>query len=108
MPNAFECFDLGDYLILAKTRENHISGKNQRPLQHLPQPPGHPIRQQIGSMTPQEQSRMEQLCGEIARENNPERFLTLVRQLNDLLERSQHRLVATDGNDVRDSSNSRG
>ena len=43
-------------------------------------------------MTPQEQSRVEQLCEEIAVEKNPERLLRLVRQLNELLERSQRRL----------------
>jgi len=44
------------------------------------------------SVTPQEQTRMEQLCGEIAVEKNPERFLRLVRQLNDLLKKSQQHL----------------
>ncbi len=47
---------------------------------------------------------MEQLCGEIAHESNPQRFLILVRELNDLLETSQHYLVATDGTAAEVSS----
>lgn len=35
---------------------------------------------------------MEELCGQIAVEKDPHKFLDLVKQLNDLLEQSQHQL----------------
>lgn len=48
-------------------------------------------------MKPEDQQRMENLCTQIAVEQDPNRFLTLVRRLNDLLEHSQNQLLGTDG-----------
>ena len=43
-------------------------------------------------MTPEERERMYSLCRQIAEEKSPPEFLRLVEELNDLLERKEHRL----------------
>jgi hypothetical protein len=43
-------------------------------------------------MTPEERQRMELLCAQIAVEKEHDKFLALVKELNDLLERKEHRL----------------
>jgi len=43
-------------------------------------------------MTPDERERMHVLCEQIAKEQNHEKFSKLVQELNDLLERKEHRL----------------
>jgi hypothetical protein len=43
-------------------------------------------------MTPDERERMHFLCERIAKEQNHDQFLRLVQELNDLLERKEHRL----------------
>ena len=43
-------------------------------------------------MTPQERERMYQLCAMIDKEQDHDRFLQLIRELNQLLERKEHRL----------------
>jgi hypothetical protein len=43
-------------------------------------------------MRPDERERMYQLCSMIEKEQNRERFLELIQQLNELLERKEHRL----------------
>lgn len=43
-------------------------------------------------MTPDERERMHSLCEKIAKEQNHEQFSKLVQELNDLLERKEHRL----------------
>ena len=46
----------------------------------------------IVTMTPEEQSRMNKLCQQIAVEQDPQTFGELVHQLNELLERKEDRL----------------
>jgi hypothetical protein len=48
-------------------------------------------------MRPEERERMYQLCAMIEKEQDRERFLQLIRELNDLLERKEHRLERTGG-----------
>jgi hypothetical protein len=43
-------------------------------------------------MTPEERASMERLCQRIAVEKDPTTFNDLVAQLNDLLEKKEHRL----------------
>jgi hypothetical protein len=43
-------------------------------------------------MTPEERERMNDLCQRIQKENNPEIFDKLVRELNDLLELKHERI----------------
>jgi hypothetical protein len=43
-------------------------------------------------MTPDERERMYELCGLIETEKDHSRFLQLIRELNDLLERKEQRL----------------
>ena len=43
-------------------------------------------------MTPDERERMQVLCERIAKEQNHEKFVSLVQELNDLLEHKEHRL----------------
>jgi altronate dehydratase len=43
-------------------------------------------------MTPEERERMHALCERIAKEQNHEKFVKLVQELNDLLEHKQERL----------------
>jgi len=44
-------------------------------------------------MTNEDRSRMDALCAQIAVEKDQHKFLKLVEELNDLLERSQQRLT---------------
>jgi hypothetical protein len=44
------------------------------------------------SMKPEERERMYQLCAMIEKEQNRERFLELIQELNQLLEQKEHRL----------------
>jgi hypothetical protein len=43
-------------------------------------------------MTPDEVERMKVLCQQIETEKNHDRFTQLIAELNELLERKQHRL----------------
>jgi hypothetical protein len=43
-------------------------------------------------MTPEERERMNFLCEQIAKEQNHQEFSKLVQELNNLLERKEHRL----------------
>jgi hypothetical protein len=43
-------------------------------------------------MTPEERERMHMLCEQIAKEQDHEKFVKLVRELNDLLEHKEDRL----------------
>lgn len=43
-------------------------------------------------MTPEERERMNSLCGQIAKEQDHERFVRLVQELNDLLDKKEERL----------------
>lgn len=43
-------------------------------------------------MTPEEQARTKSLCERIAKEQDQEKFLKLVQELNDLLDRRNTRL----------------
>ncbi|HXO93819.1 MAG TPA: hypothetical protein VN825_06770 [Candidatus Acidoferrum sp.] len=43
-------------------------------------------------MTPEERERMHALCERIAKEQNHEKFVKLVQELNDLLEHKEERL----------------
>jgi hypothetical protein len=43
-------------------------------------------------MTAEERELMNQLCGQIAIEKDPKTFDELVHQLNELLEKKEHRL----------------
>jgi len=43
-------------------------------------------------MKPEERERMYQLCAMIETEQNRERFLQLIKELNDLLDRKEQRL----------------
>jgi len=43
-------------------------------------------------LTPDERERMHALCERIAIEEDQQNFVQLVRDLNDLLERKEHRL----------------
>ena len=43
-------------------------------------------------MTPDERERMHILCERIAKEQNHEKFVKLVQELNNLLENKEHRL----------------
>jgi hypothetical protein len=45
-------------------------------------------------MKPEECERMYQLCAMIEKEQNRERFIKLIQELNDLLERKEQRLEA--------------
>jgi hypothetical protein len=45
-------------------------------------------------MTPEERTQLDWLCNEIKDERNHERFLRLIRELNDLLQGKEHRLKA--------------
>jgi hypothetical protein len=44
------------------------------------------------AMTPEERERMQFLCDRIAKEKDHNEFSKLVQELNDLLERKEHRL----------------
>ena len=43
-------------------------------------------------MSPEERERMHALCERIAKEQNHEKFVKLVQELNDLLEHKEQRL----------------
>jgi hypothetical protein len=43
-------------------------------------------------MKQEERERMHQLCAMIEKEQNRERFLQLIQELNELLQRKEHRL----------------
>jgi len=43
-------------------------------------------------MTPEERERMYHLCAMIEQEKDRDRFLRLIRELNQLLEHKEHRL----------------
>jgi altronate dehydratase len=43
-------------------------------------------------MTPEERERMHALCERIAKEQNHEKFVKLVQELNDMLEHKEQRL----------------
>jgi hypothetical protein len=43
-------------------------------------------------MKPEERERMYQLCAMIEKEQNRDRFLELIQELNQLLEKKEHRL----------------
>jgi hypothetical protein len=43
-------------------------------------------------MRPEEREHMYRLCKLIEKEQDPERFTALIKELNDLLERKEHRL----------------
>ena len=43
-------------------------------------------------MTPEERERMNVLCERIAKEQNHEKFVKLVQELNDLLDHKEQRL----------------
>jgi hypothetical protein len=43
-------------------------------------------------MTPEEQERTKSLCERIAKEQDQKKFMQLVQELNDLLERKSQRL----------------
>ena len=43
-------------------------------------------------MTPEERERMHVLCERITKEQNHEKFVKLVQELNDLLEHKEQRL----------------
>lgn len=43
-------------------------------------------------MTPEERERMHELCERIAKEQNHEKFVKLVQELNDLLDHKEQRL----------------
>jgi hypothetical protein len=43
-------------------------------------------------MTPDERERMQLLCERIAKEQNHDKFVKLVQELNDLLEHKERRL----------------
>jgi hypothetical protein len=43
-------------------------------------------------MTPEERERMHTLCERIAKEQNHEKFVKLVQELNDLLDHKEQRL----------------
>lgn len=43
-------------------------------------------------MTPDERERMQMLCERIAKEQNHDKFVKLVQELNDLLEHKERRL----------------
>jgi hypothetical protein len=47
-------------------------------------------------MRPDERERMYQLCAMIEKEQDRERFLQLIRELNDLLEHKERRLEHSD------------
>lgn len=53
------------------------------------------------SMKPDEKERMYQLCAMIEKEQDRDRFLELIKELNDLLERKEHRLESGPGGDDR-------
>jgi hypothetical protein len=46
-------------------------------------------------MTAEERQQLNSLCLRIQDEKDPDRFSQLVQQLNDLLQRKEHRLVQT-------------
>lgn len=46
----------------------------------------------IRTMTSEERERMNELCQKIAVEQDHDRFVRLLRELNSLLERKEHRL----------------
>jgi hypothetical protein len=43
-------------------------------------------------MTPEERERMNVLCERIAKEQDHDKFVKLVQELNDLLDHKEHRL----------------
>jgi hypothetical protein len=43
-------------------------------------------------MTPEEREQMDRLCQQIKEENDHASFMQLIAELNDLLERKEHRL----------------
>ena len=47
-------------------------------------------------MTPEERAEMERLCRKIIEEKDKGKFLQLMRELNDLLERKEQRLENSD------------
>lgn len=53
-----------------------------------------PLSGTMTDMTPEDRSRMDALCAQIAVEKDQRKFLKLVEELNDLLERSQHKLTS--------------
>jgi len=46
-------------------------------------------------MTPDDRERMYQLCSQIEKEQDHHRFLRLIEELNNLLERQEQRLETT-------------
>ncbi len=48
-------------------------------------------------MTPEEQARVKELIEQINVEMDQEKFINLVRELNDILERKEKRLEPKDG-----------
>jgi hypothetical protein len=44
-------------------------------------------------MTPAERERMQLLCEQIAKEQDHDKFVHLIQELNDLLDDKEHRLV---------------
>ena len=48
-------------------------------------------------MSPEERERMNGLCEQIAKEQDHENFVKLVQQLNNLLEKKEHRLEEPSG-----------
>ena len=51
-------------------------------------------------MTPEQNERLNQLCSQIAREQDHVRFHRLVRELNELLDEKDQRLEARGHDDV--------
>jgi len=49
-------------------------------------------------MKPEERERMYELCALIEKEKDHNRFLQLINELNELLERKEHRLDDKPGN----------
>jgi hypothetical protein len=48
-------------------------------------------------MSPEERERMNRLCEQIAKEQDHEKFVKLVQELNNLLENKEHRLEEPSG-----------
>ena len=55
-------------------------------------------------MTPEERERMRILCGQIAKEQNHDKFTKLVLELNDLLEHKERRMEARGNKSEWDAS----
>jgi hypothetical protein len=43
-------------------------------------------------MTPEERQRFDELCAQIKVEKDPNKFHALIRELNELIKRKEHRL----------------